>query len=313
MAAVVPVPMNGNHETEKDIRAEHSPSRFTAVNGRDCASINTSAMSSVPIPCKIVEGKDDSASIRETPGQTTNSIYADLHPQKDPTPGTHQADEISAPLSPSASPQGNRNKRKRSESPEYHSSSPPGNSQSQPRSSPDHRSDEQSDIQLHNGSLNSGAGSHPTTQQNQTTSTTSGYPHTEPVDNQQPSTTNPSWTDYDSNLVSKAQKAQTLDSSDAQLAEALQRETQGSEVSSKSWDTLNRGSEAGGDSDQRSYQTFSQDRPQTAVQVGPKRKRVFSNRTKTGCMTCRRRKKKCDEQHPACKLLESPFGLADPI
>ncbi|TDZ55061.1 putative maltose O-acetyltransferase [Colletotrichum trifolii] len=31
-----------------------------------------------------------------------------------------------------------------------------------------------------------------------------------------------------------------------------------------------------------------------------KRKRNFSNRTKTGCMTCRRRKKKCDEQKPEC-------------
>ena len=32
-----------------------------------------------------------------------------------------------------------------------------------------------------------------------------------------------------------------------------------------------------------------------------KRKRNFSNRTKTGCLTCRRRKKKCDEQKPECK------------
>lgn len=31
-----------------------------------------------------------------------------------------------------------------------------------------------------------------------------------------------------------------------------------------------------------------------------KRKRVFANRTKTGCMTCRRRKKKCDEAKPEC-------------
>ncbi|ETN39018.1 uncharacterized protein HMPREF1541_07060 [Cyphellophora europaea CBS 101466] len=30
------------------------------------------------------------------------------------------------------------------------------------------------------------------------------------------------------------------------------------------------------------------------------RKRNFSNRTKTGCMTCRRRKKKCDEEKPIC-------------
>ena len=34
-----------------------------------------------------------------------------------------------------------------------------------------------------------------------------------------------------------------------------------------------------------------------------KRKRIFSNRTKTGCMTCRRRKKKCDEQHPECECI----------
>lgn len=32
-----------------------------------------------------------------------------------------------------------------------------------------------------------------------------------------------------------------------------------------------------------------------------KRKRVFSNRTKTGCHTCRTRKKKCDEAKPTCQ------------
>ncbi|KAK6495861.1 Maltose acetyltransferase [Arthrobotrys musiformis] len=36
------------------------------------------------------------------------------------------------------------------------------------------------------------------------------------------------------------------------------------------------------------------DKPET------KRKRVFSNRTKTGCITCRQRKKKCDEGKPHC-------------
>lgn len=39
------------------------------------------------------------------------------------------------------------------------------------------------------------------------------------------------------------------------------------------------------------------------VQSDPKkRKRNFSNRTKTGCLTCRRRKKKCDEAKPECEL-----------
>ncbi|KAF2142531.1 uncharacterized protein K452DRAFT_308186 [Aplosporella prunicola CBS 121167] len=38
------------------------------------------------------------------------------------------------------------------------------------------------------------------------------------------------------------------------------------------------------------------------VQVNLKknRKRAFANRTKTGCQTCRRRKKKCDEKKPEC-------------
>lgn len=41
------------------------------------------------------------------------------------------------------------------------------------------------------------------------------------------------------------------------------------------------------------------------IQVDPKkRKRNFSNRTKTGCMTCRKRKKKCDEQKPECMYPE---------
>lgn len=49
-------------------------------------------------------------------------------------------------------------------------------------------------------------------------------------------------------------------------------------------------------------------RPNEGLSPGPsgsgpepkKRVRVFSNRTKTGCITCRRRKKKCDEDKPEC-------------
>lgn len=49
--------------------------------------------------------------------------------------------------------------------------------------------------------------------------------------------------------------------------------------------------------------SYSEPRPTNAVvQLDPKkRKRNFSNRTKTGCLTCRRRKKKCDEAKPECK------------
>ena len=35
----------------------------------------------------------------------------------------------------------------------------------------------------------------------------------------------------------------------------------------------------------------------------PKRKRHSGKQTKTGCITCRRRKKKCGEEAPQCKLM----------
>ncbi|WPG98373.1 Hypothetical protein R9X50_00116300 [Acrodontium crateriforme] len=46
------------------------------------------------------------------------------------------------------------------------------------------------------------------------------------------------------------------------------------------------------------------DSQQNAGDDPKKRKRVFSNRTKTGCHTCRSRKKKCDEGKPICQNCE---------
>ena len=63
------------------------------------------------------------------------------------------------------------------------------------------------------------------------------------------------------------------------------------------------------------YGDYGGGRTQAQMEIERKRrKRVFSNRTKTGCMTCRRRKKKCDEQHPECKPPEtykSPHSRKD--
>lgn len=57
----------------------------------------------------------------------------------------------------------------------------------------------------------------------------------------------------------------------------------------------------GDDGDMHSGQYTPEQRRDGVVQSDPKkRKRNFSNRTKTGCMTCRRRKKKCDETKPEC-------------
>ncbi|KAK3402020.1 hypothetical protein B0T20DRAFT_128563 [Sordaria brevicollis] len=56
-----------------------------------------------------------------------------------------------------------------------------------------------------------------------------------------------------------------------------------------------------GDENRYSDQYTPDQRRDGTVQSDPKkRKRNFSNRTKTGCLTCRRRKKKCDETKPQC-------------
>ena len=91
--------------------------------------------------------------------------------------------------------------------------------------------------------------------------------------------------------------------SEAQLAEALRRENGNYDQGSMG----GRESFVSPDQDDQSHGPYDGDygTPRsTASQIEmdrKRRKRVFSNRTKTGCMTCRRRKKKCDEQHPECK------------
>ena len=49
----------------------------------------------------------------------------------------------------------------------------------------------------------------------------------------------------------------------------------------------------------KTSETSSQQHGQDGGEL-KKRKRQFANRTKTGCITCRRRKKKCDEGKPEC-------------
>ena len=54
--------------------------------------------------------------------------------------------------------------------------------------------------------------------------------------------------------------------------------------------------------------TYGPDRPET-VDQSDQRKRPCKNRTRTGCMTCRRRKTKCDEKRPECKFLQSIWSI----
>ena len=97
--------------------------------------------------------------------------------------------------------------------------------------------------------------------------------------------------------------------SESHLAEALQREN-------RNYDAMpgreNYVSPEDDEEQHGQYTTYGGSRDRDSQPVSEmdrkRRKRVFSNRTKTGCMTCRRRKKKCDEQHPECKSL-TPLPL----
>jgi hypothetical protein len=85
--------------------------------------------------------------------------------------------------------------------------------------------------------------------------------------------------------------------SDPHLAEALQRETQSQDIQSRNTETQ---SSTNGDN---GHKIHDQNSHNIITVFGTKRKRNFSKRTKTGCMTRRKRRKKCDEGRPIC---ESP-------
>lgn len=89
---------------------------------------------------------------------------------------------------------------------------------------------------------------------------------------------------------------QTPVDSDEHLGQVLQRASQSMDPQGHQYRQIS--------PDDRSINPYGYgtDRREISVQSDPKkRKRNFSNRTKTGCMTCRRRKKKCDENRPECK------------
>ena len=94
--------------------------------------------------------------------------------------------------------------------------------------------------------------------------------------------------------------------SESRLAEALQRENRSYDPGAPRDDyppSEDQGEEEDQQNQQEQFGTYGGSREAGTADIDRKRrKRIFSNRTKTGCMTCRRRKKKCDETHPECKF-----------
>ncbi|KAJ5995846.1 hypothetical protein N7481_002823 [Penicillium waksmanii] len=272
MTAVATAPVMSNHENGSD----HSPSRFTAVNGRESAS----GPSSSKPPGN--SDQDSSSGPREPSLGLGHSNSAERQ--------DHDRGSGNFRPSPSPNPNSNHHKRKRSESRELQDHSPRDLTGFN-RGPLDRPVDVDGPPASNGAGSVSGSGSG-SISEFETSHHGPASAHRSDT-NDAPSSTGP-WPDYDSQLISQAQRAQQFDPSDAHLADALQREAQGQE---RDLGTRLLPSSSIGPP---TSSTYPSDRSPAAVQVAPKRKRVFSNRTKTGCMTCRRRKKKCDEQHPAC-------------
>ncbi|KAL6231671.1 hypothetical protein BDW75DRAFT_37508 [Aspergillus navahoensis] len=289
MAAIATAPVMNDQESETDSRMDHSPSRFTAVNGRDTLAAGSAADGSPsngdsrePTEAWSRAGLDRTLRHEEESKETGNTGM-DIEKQDSQRSTSHGALIYSS-----------KTKRRRSES-EQEDSQALYRGPKSPVRPTDGIAGHSPQAGTSNGIISS--------QCDTELKRTSSHAHARPDEgeNTRRSSTNASWQEYDAQLLSQTQRAQQIDASDAQLAEALQREAQGPDVVQRNWDAISRPVVEGSiPSEQASTSSFPQDRSQNAVQVAPKRKRVFSNRTKTGCMTCRRRKKKCDEQHPAC-------------
>ncbi|KMU73539.1 transferase hexapeptide repeat containing protein [Coccidioides immitis RMSCC 3703] len=330
-AVAAPTVANGNHDSTRDPSIEQSPSRFTAVNGRDPPSLLHSSSDLQPLvdrshECeRSVESRPGSDHQKISPAQ--KELLMDSLSEKvnhDQIENLKTSDACSASL--------NRNKRKRSDSSDRHPSpSTTNHTQSNPRS-PNSKADDSVTVQARSLDTN-GIGKPATTPESETAVKTMQrqYSSADPTDETNIISHRPSWDSRDSRSTTHGeQSAPPAESSDAQVAEALQRDVQDNNVASKAWDPVPNGhpAETTGpnqaqlathatnqpdDQDKPHHQIQPPNKTQTqpqsksqaqsqtpATRPGPKRKRVFSNRTKTGCMTCRRRKKKCDEQHPAC-------------
>lgn len=270
MTAVAAPPAMSNRDSGNEPQTEHSPSRFTAVNGKD--SVVSGPNAGDPVPSSGPMNREEQGAqpgdkeAQEVPRET----YGGLNDQsRRSSSSTHT------------------HKRRRSESGDQESRLSDGSE----RESTNRPTDA---LPTSNGAVSGSASSEVEPSHTAiATPSSSGRPDSI-VASQPPS--NRSWPEYESQLISQAQRAQQIDASDAHLADALQRETDSQDPRA-----LNRPMQSAPSVQAPSFPAYNSERSATAVQVAPKRKRVFSNRTKTGCMTCRRRKKKCDELHPTCE------------
>jgi hypothetical protein len=284
--------------------AESPSSRFTAVNEKDSSTIvvslnghntngSASASNNGPQRPSPPDDRSKAASRMPPPGQEKLSITTTTTT----TSPTHREEWISPPngdrtpypgATPYAEPESSH-KRKRSGDGEQ--TSPSANS-------------------YHSHSLPSSA------KQTPTTASTDDGPRDDSPRGQPPRDPRGSYNpdgQYRSFLASPEENReaapgsdiwhsreypQTHINSDEHLGEVLQRASQSLDAQQHHDHDYDQTSPGDDDRSGNPYSPYRDLGPQSDAK---KRKRNFSNRTKTGCMTCRRRKKKCDEARPECK------------
>ncbi|KAI9822760.1 MAG: Maltose acetyltransferase [Thelocarpon impressellum] len=327
-ASVSQYSANGVGHLEKDHMGESPPSRFTAVNGRDssasAATLNgdgdrASRPGSTDRPT-MVHPRDVSPKRRQRedvvrlaaqreraqqdesradatqagrPSSSNHAARSDAYPGSTSRPGTH--------------------KRKRSGSAERPSSSSGSyDSRGPPRSPPrEHGRETEHHRRARSSSESPRRDAYDPARSDRSARRDEGSRDDARAEGQRYGHgSRGSWGSYDE------QRADSPGSrSDARLAEALRRDSLNVESIADSRMAGSPDDDDRGSHDPRGAEYGTDRTPTSGVQVDHRRrKRVFSNRTKTGCMTCRRRKKKCDEQKPECKSpapLPSTRPLAD--
>ena len=309
----------GFRGSESERFAESSPSRFTAVNGHE---------SPAPIPKpdasngtgRLGEGAESSK-----PQHVAEELRADSpapeqmdNVVQQPSPGNEphgEMDEKSLTMSPSAPPSRQKaenkvpQKRKRSYPDEYGSAEDQVYHTHELPSSPT-RLRLSTGETIHTREPNGGESDHraqlPRDRASPAPEAYARPPSTySRVYDLEPVRGSAERADYDPhpqapNRAERPYYNSQADVSESHLAEALQRENRGYNSGPRGGDFVSPEDEE--DPQSQQYGDYGTNRSsQSGVEVDRKRrKRVFSNRTKTGCMTCRKRKKKCDEQHPEC-------------
>jgi hypothetical protein len=304
MTAVTAAPMPvGTHTSEKDTSYETSPPGFTAVNGQDSGPNGVSSANDSPrtTDSTIKVGGD----YRETRGSvhpTSRPPTPPVRPEDenhDLTNGNHKEPRKSG--SHDSSPAVHKRKRSQSDDGDISSSS-----NSRYNHSPSQMGDgaPQSDGRYYGSAppdSTNRRSSHDVARGPETRHSHGPNGHTHSHTS--------SWSDRGQAVSANHNPhGRHLEQSEAILREALQRDSQLHDTPNRSWGLPTRSEGDSGDGEQ--YGHYSQDgTPTGSGQGNPKRKRVFSNRTKTGCLTCRRRKKKCDEGQPQCK--SQPISVSD--